>query len=88
MWTGDTAILSNQLLSTTSALIPAMNVSITARYTCSGSTGDQIRYFPREGYNSRMVGGIFEGTNGDPITGPYTVIHAITTNPPLAWSSG
>ena len=29
-WTGDTAILSNRLLSTTSALIPAMNVAITA----------------------------------------------------------
>jgi hypothetical protein len=91
MWTGDTAILSNQLLSTTSALIPAMNVSITASYTGSGggggSTGDTIRYFPREGYNSRMMGGIFEGTNGDPITGPYTVIHTITTNPPLGWST-
>ncbi|HEU4680070.1 MAG TPA: PA14 domain-containing protein [Terrimicrobiaceae bacterium] len=34
----------------------------------------------------RMVGGIFEGTNGDPVTGPYTVIYTISSNPPLAWN--
>ena len=34
-----------------------------------------------------MVGGVFEGTNGDPITGPYTVIHTVTTTPPLEWST-
>ena len=49
--------------------------------------GDQIRYFPRGGYNSRMIGGVFEGTNGDPITGPYTVIRTITTSPSLEWST-
>jgi hypothetical protein len=33
-----------------------------------------------------MVGGVFEGTNADPVTGPYTTIYAVTSNPPLAWS--
>ena len=33
-----------------------------------------------------MVGGVFEGTNGDPVTGPYTTIHTMTSNPPLAWN--
>ncbi len=39
MWTGDTPILSNRLLATTSALIPAMNVAITATYTGGGASG-------------------------------------------------
>ncbi|HEY5811366.1 MAG TPA: hypothetical protein VIT23_01785 [Terrimicrobiaceae bacterium] len=33
-----------------------------------------------------MIGGIFEGTNGDPVTGPYTMIHTVTSYPPLAWN--
>lgn len=30
-----------------------------------------------------MVGGVFEGTNGDPVTGPYTTIYTIPSDPPL-----
>ena len=33
-----------------------------------------------------MVGGVFEGTNGDPITGPYTTLYTVTSNPPEGWS--
>jgi hypothetical protein len=33
-----------------------------------------------------MVGGVFEGSNGDPINGPYTTIYTISSNPPLAWN--
>jgi hypothetical protein len=33
-----------------------------------------------------MVGGVFEGTNGDPVNGPYTTIYTVTNNPPLAWT--
>ena len=33
-----------------------------------------------------MVGGIVEGTNGDPVTGTYTTIYMITANPSLNWS--
>jgi hypothetical protein len=33
-----------------------------------------------------MVGGVFEGTNGDPINGPYQTIYTISNNPPLAWN--
>jgi hypothetical protein len=48
--------------------------------------GDKVRYYPRSGYTDRMVGGTFEGTNGDPVTGPYTTIHTIMSNPPLGWT--
>jgi len=34
-----------------------------------------------------MIGGVFEGTNDDPLTGTYTRIYAITTTPPLAWTT-
>jgi len=48
---------------------------------------DVVRYYPREGATTKMIGGVFEGTNGDPVAGPYTAIHTITTNPPLSWSA-
>jgi hypothetical protein len=48
---------------------------------------DRIRYYPRSGYLGRMVGGVFEGTNGERDTGPYTQIHTITATPGLAWKS-
>jgi hypothetical protein len=84
-WTGDIAILSNPFIPTTTATIPRMGVTIAATY--SAVTGsDKIRYYPRAGFTERMVGGVFEGTNGDPLTGTYTGIYTITTNPPLAWS--
>ena len=33
-----------------------------------------------------MVGGIFEGTNGDPVDGPYVTIYTISSSPLLAWN--
>ena len=33
-----------------------------------------------------MVGGIFEGTNGDPIYGPYQTVYTISSDPSLAWN--
>jgi len=41
-----------------------------------------IRYYPRAGWTSRMIGGAFEGTNGDPATGPYTTLYTIASTPP------
>jgi hypothetical protein len=56
--------------------------------TSGGGTvpGDKIRFHPRSGFTDRMVGGVFEGTNADPVTGEYTTIYTVTSNPPLAWS--
>ena len=34
-----------------------------------------------------MVGGVFEGTNGDPVTGTYTQIYKIAATPPLGWTA-
>ena len=34
-----------------------------------------------------MIGGIFAGTNGDPVNGPYTTIYTITVTPPDAWTT-
>jgi len=84
-WIGDTAIVSNPFLAITTAIIPSMNVSIAATYSAAG-LNDKIRFYPRPGFTDRMVGGIFEGTNGDPVTGPYTTIYTVTSNPPLAWT--
>ncbi|HEY5811365.1 MAG TPA: hypothetical protein VIT23_01780 [Terrimicrobiaceae bacterium] len=81
-WLGDTAILSNPFLPTTTAIMPSMSVGITALY----SPYDKVRFYPRPGYAGRMVGGVFEGTDGDPVTGPYTTLYTITTNPPEGWS--
>jgi hypothetical protein len=47
---------------------------------------DKIRYYPRSGFTERMVGGVFEGTNGDPANGPYEAIYTISNNPAVAWS--
>jgi hypothetical protein len=55
--------------------------------TATYGVEDEIRYYPRVGFLSRMIGGVFEGTNDDPLTGTYTRIYAITTTPPLAWTT-
>ncbi len=81
-WTGDKEVLSNRLNATTTATMPSIPratipysaVTITATYRASG---DRIRYYPRSGFADRMVGGAFEGTNGDAVTGPYRAIHTI-----------
>jgi hypothetical protein len=84
-WTGDVVILPIQDLNRTStkALMPSMDVTITATYT-GVTSADKIRYYPRAVYTDRMIGGVFEGTNGNPVTGPYTTIYTITTNPSTA----
>jgi List-Bact-rpt repeat protein len=84
-WTGDIVILSNPFLATTTALIPSMNVGIAATYRAANSS-DTIRFYPRLFHTARMVGGVFEGTNGDPINGPYENIYTISSEPPLAWN--
>ena len=81
-WLGDVAILANPSSSTTTATVPYTAVTITASYR----TVDKIRYYPRAGWSERMVGGVFEGTSGDRVIGPYTPIHTIRTKPPQAWS--
>jgi hypothetical protein len=47
--------------------------------------GDKIRFYPRAGYNSRMVGGVFEADSGGSFA-PYTVLHTITETPPDGWT--
>ncbi len=81
-WMDDWVILSNPLIATTTATMPFQNVTITAAYKAA----DTIRFYPRSGFTARMIGGVFEGTNGNPTTGTYTKIYTITTAPPLAWT--
>ncbi len=52
----------------------------------TAAIANKIRFLPRAGYTARMVGGVFEGTDGNPVTGPYTPIYTITTTPPEGWS--
>jgi hypothetical protein len=84
-WTGDIAILSNPFITTTTAIVPSMDTSIFANYDASGLS-DKIRFFPRAGYAERMIGGVFEGTNGDSIGGPYKTIYIIASKPSEGWS--
>ena len=84
-WTGDITILSNPFLPTTTAIIPSMNVVVAASYSEAG-LNDKIRFHPRSGHTNRMVGGVFEATDGDPITGPYRTLYTVTSNPPEGWS--
>ena len=81
-WTGDWQILDNFLSPTTTALMLFRDLTINASYR----TSDTIRYLPLAGYAARMVGGVFEGTNGDPVAGLYTPIYKITAVPPAGWS--
>ena len=81
-WTGDVAILANPAAATTTATIPSSNVSIRASYAGGSSGGaDKIRFHPRVEFGWRMVGGVFEGSNGNKDTGPYTPIYTITSTP-------
>jgi hypothetical protein len=74
MWTGDTAILSNQLLATTSALIPAMNVSITATYIGGGGGGDN------GGTGTGLLGQYHNDSSGSayPLSAPFVGAPALT----------
>ena len=67
----------------TTALMPSLNVSITATYTAASGGSDKIRFYPRSDDPSRMAGGVFEGTNEKPPTN-YTWIHTVATTPPVA----
>ena len=82
LWSGNVSV-ADPTSATTTLKMPEYAVSISATYRVA----DQIRYYPRSGYLGRMVGGVFEGTNGDRVTGTYSPIHTITATPPLAWTS-
>ena len=75
-WYGDIAILSNPFMDTTTAMMPSMDARISANYDAIGPR-EKIRFYPRPGFTERMVGGVFEGTNGDPVTGPYTTMYPV-----------
>ena len=83
-WNRDYQILDDPSNSTTTATMPSMDATIEATYT-GGTSANKIRYYPRNGSGDRMVGGIFEGTNGSPNSGPYTTIHTITSNSQGNW---
>ena len=46
----------------------------------------EIRYYPRNNYNNRMVGGKFQCSTTSQTAG-YTDLYKITSEPPLAWSA-
>ena len=69
-WMDDWVILSNPFIATTTATMPDQDVAITAAYSDLPMYTDKIRYYPRAGFTDRMVGGVFEGTNGDRAGGP------------------
>jgi hypothetical protein len=85
-WTGDVSILANPAAPMTTATMPSSNVSVKATYA-GGTTGsaEKIRYHPRQGFGGRMIGGVFEGSNGNKDTGPYTLLYTVVTEPSGCW---
>ena len=65
-----------------------LRVATVANPTAGGlRNGDKIRFYPRAGHNSRMVGGVFEvDSQGDIESPPYRVLHTITETPPDGWT--
>jgi hypothetical protein len=45
-----------------------------------------IRYYPRSGFASRMVGGKFQGSNTSSTTG-FVDLHTISTTPAMQWTT-
>ena len=85
-WIGDYQILLDPPNTMrTQALMLFRDLTIQAVYS-SATGSDKIRYYPRRGFAARMRGGVFEGSNGDPMTGPYTPIYTISVRPPETWS--
>jgi hypothetical protein len=80
-WTRDWQILTNPFIPITTALMLSPDLTIEAAY----SSGDKIRFYPRPGFTARMIGGVFEGTYGDPVTGSYTTIGSIITQQFEPW---
>lgn len=79
-WTGDTSGVANVNASTTTVTLSSSTKVLTAYYywDTSASQPDKVRFVPRNaGSMIETVndgpGSVFEGTNGDPVTGPYTI---------------
>ena len=76
-WIGDYQILLDPPTTKgTRALMLFRDLKIEASYNAA-SASDKIRYIRGQGFAARMVGGVFEGTNGNPMTGTYTPIYTI-----------
>jgi len=61
---------------TANAIAPDSKITFQVRPGLS-----KIRFYPRAGLAARMAGGVFEGTNGDPASGPYSPLYAIGASP-------
>jgi hypothetical protein len=46
----------------------------------------KIRFYPRAALAARMVGGIFEGSNGVADAGPYTTLYTVSSTPTMGWN--
>jgi hypothetical protein len=47
----------------------------------TGHVITEVRFVPRQGLESRMVGGIFQGADNLAFTSNVTVLHTVTTQP-------
>jgi hypothetical protein len=53
----------------------------TVSFTYSKGIVTRIRFYPRQGSEARMNGGVFEGSNGDRDAGPYQELYTIRSVP-------
>jgi hypothetical protein len=59
----------------------------TASFTYLPAHGiSKIRFYPRSGWEPRMAGGVFEGTNGDKDSGPYSALYTVNSTPAAGWN--
>jgi len=84
-WTGDTSGLADIHSAQTTYTMPAAAASLAPVY--KWATGaDMIRYCPAAEGQNRLKDTIFEGSNGDPVSGPYTPIYSIPDNSATGWT--
>ena len=84
-WTGDTATVANPSSANTTVTMPDGAVTLTATYDWARGH-DLVRFFTLEGSEHRVLNCIFEGSNGDPVTGPYTPFYVVPAIPPPGWT--
>lgn len=85
-WTGDTAVLASATSAFTTVTMPAASVTVAATYDWAVGN-DQVRFYARSGDEHRMVNCVFEGTNGDPVSGTYTPFYVVMATPAAGWTA-
>jgi hypothetical protein len=61
------------------------SLGILFLFCLSAYAQDYLRFYPAKDAPAAMKGGVFEGTDGNPSSGPYSLIHKVKTIPGVKW---